>query len=561
MKKLTIFGIIAGLVVGLLANGTHAQATDTNLIANPSVETASSDNQTPQQWLTGYLWGNLDASYHYQNTGQDGNRSLRVDISRYQSGDAKWYFSPVSIAPSKQYVFQDYYRSNIPATLLAQVQDTNGNLSYQLLGNTVSNNQWQKFSANFTAPTNAKQVTVFHLIQSVGYLETDNFFLGLVSDNQNGGIPNPSFETANPTDSSLPDGWHRGNWGTNWAVFNYLNTGHSGQRSVMVTVNNYKNGDAKWYYTPQKVTAGQAYQFSDYYKSNSPTKVIVWVIMQDGSNYYLNLKDAAGLGKTSWHQYTDSFFMPAGAVSASVMHLLYANGQLITDDYSLAPIANPGLNRPIISLTFDDDWESNFQTVMPLLKQYNYLSTQYIVTSFINQQDRLTTDQVRAIYNAGNEIGAHTVTHRDLTTLSSIELDNELKQSKSFLESLLGTQIKTFATPYGAYNANVITAIKKYFQSHRSTDAGYNSKINFTTDNIKVQNMTDTTTMAQFKSWVDTAVGQKAWLVIVYHQITVNPDTYDTTPDALHSQLDVIKNSGTAVETISQAIAEIQPQL
>jgi peptidoglycan/xylan/chitin deacetylase (PgdA/CDA1 family) len=140
-----------------------------------------------------------------------------------------------------------------------------------------------------------------------------------------------------------------------------------------------------------------------------------------------------------------------------------------------------------------------------------------------------------------------------------------LSDNKTELNAITGAVVTDFATPYGAYNADVVAAIKAAgYESHRSTDVGYNTLDSFNPYNIKVQNMTNTTTAEQVKAWVDEAIANKMWLVIVYHEVTSGTPaadaTYAVTSTDLDAQLAYIKQTGVAVVTVSQALDEIAPQ-
>jgi hypothetical protein len=126
---------------------------------------------------------------------------------------------------------------------------------------------------------------------------------------------------------------------------------------------------------------------------------------------------------------------------------------------------------------------------------------------------------------------------------------------------MLGVPITDFATPYGEYNANVLTNIKKYYASHRGVESGFNSKDGFDIYDIKVQNVDITTTPAQVAAWVAEAQKDKTWLVLVYHNVDKSGDEYGVSPENLDTELASIKQTGVAVETMSQALKEVQPQL
>jgi peptidoglycan/xylan/chitin deacetylase (PgdA/CDA1 family) len=155
-------------------------ASPVNLIGNPSTETTSISNTSlPLNWLQG-SWGTNSHTFSYVKGGaQDGNYSLKVQISKYTNGDAKWYFAPVNVTPGSQYNFSDYYISNISSSIIVQYQTSTGVISYQNLGIASVSSAWTQYKNTFTIPSNVSQMTVFHLISSVGSLQTDNYSLSL----------------------------------------------------------------------------------------------------------------------------------------------------------------------------------------------------------------------------------------------------------------------------------------------------------------------------------------------------------------------------------------------
>jgi peptidoglycan/xylan/chitin deacetylase (PgdA/CDA1 family) len=61
----------------------------------------------------------------------------------------------------------------------------------------------------------------------------------------------------------------------------------------------------------------------------------------------------------------------------------------------------------------------------------------------------LTWDGVRALRDAGWDIGSHTLNHPRLARLSPDEAKKELEESRRVLERELGTPPVSFAHPYG----------------------------------------------------------------------------------------------------------------
>ncbi len=132
-----------------------------------------------------------------------------------------------------------------------------------------------------------------------------------------------------------------------------------------------------------------------------------------------------------------------------------------------------------VIINFDDGWKNQYKYAFPLLKKYGYTATFFLPSDMIGHGSAfMTWDQVKDLDNAGMEIGGHTRTHPYLPTIDSqADLISEIKGGKTVLESQLGHPIFSFAYPFGHYNDNIISVVKKAgFTSARSTYKGvYNS--------------------------------------------------------------------------------------
>lgn len=67
----------------------------------------------------------------------------------------------------------------------------------------------------------------------------------------------------------------------------------------------------------------------------------------------------------------------------------------------------------------------------------------------ISTQLMMTSDDVLALRRGGLQLGAHTVSHPILAELPLDEMRREMKDSKDFLEHLLGERVSLFAYPNG----------------------------------------------------------------------------------------------------------------
>ena len=174
-KKIITIGVLSLFVFTLFSINMATAQTVSNLILNPSLETANGTK--PDKWLTG-KWGTNTSAFTYSNTGYNGTKSVKVDTTAYTSGDAKWYHEDVKVTAGSKYTFSEYYKTNTTTNVTIRWTKSDGTYVYQSLGNpSVSATGWMLRSSTFTVPTGVVSMTVFHVIKGVGFLEIDNYKL------------------------------------------------------------------------------------------------------------------------------------------------------------------------------------------------------------------------------------------------------------------------------------------------------------------------------------------------------------------------------------------------
>jgi peptidoglycan/xylan/chitin deacetylase (PgdA/CDA1 family) len=119
------------------------------------------------------------------------------------------------------------------------------------------------------------------------------------------------------------------------------------------------------------------------------------------------------------------------------------------------------------SLTFDDGFVDNLETLAPLLADEQAPATVFVPTGWLGQahpyapQTRvMTAEEVRALRGRGVEIGAHTHSHPDLTSLDGDAALEDLRRGKRELEELLGEPVETLAYPFGLADAGTREAAR-----------------------------------------------------------------------------------------------------
>lgn len=134
-------------------------------------------------------------------------------------------------------------------------------------------------------------------------------------------------------------------------------------------------------------------------------------------------------------------------------------------------------------LTFDDGLLDNYDNAFPLLMDYGFVGTFFVVPGF----DKMTrwvhpkkgkwsnakkegytipfknmqSHHRQALVAAGMEIGSHSFTHLKLNQVAQDSLFHEIVDSKNHLENELGKAVETFCYPNGKYNSQVLDVVEK----------------------------------------------------------------------------------------------------
>jgi peptidoglycan/xylan/chitin deacetylase (PgdA/CDA1 family) len=116
-------------------------------------------------------------------------------------------------------------------------------------------------------------------------------------------------------------------------------------------------------------------------------------------------------------------------------------------------------DRPVV-LTFDDGYRDLYTAAYPVLRAHHFKAVAYIVSGFVNSPASVTADQVVEMDAHGIQIGAHTVSHADLTKLSAGNLTHEVTDSKAALEGLVGHPVLDFCYPSGRFDDGVVRAVQ-----------------------------------------------------------------------------------------------------
>lgn len=97
------------------------------------------------------------------------------------------------------------------------------------------------------------------------------------------------------------------------------------------------------------------------------------------------------------------------------------------------------------------------QAIIKVLKEKNVHVTFFMTGGWVDTYP----DDVKALYKAGHELGNHSQNHKQMSTISAAECEDEIMTVHNKVKKLTGYDMKVFRPPYGDYNDTLVECAEK----------------------------------------------------------------------------------------------------
>ena len=141
-----------------------------------------------------------------------------------------------------------------------------------------------------------------------------------------------------------------------------------------------------------------------------------------------------------------------------------------------------GTAAGLVGLTFDDGYTDFLEHAMPVLARHGMTATLYVVAGRLGGENAwdsgprlglVDADQVRAVADAGHEVGSHTLTHARLAGADPAVLAEEVAGSRRVLEDVLQAEVAGFCYPWGSFDGAATAAVRKAGYDHACVTGDY----------------------------------------------------------------------------------------
>ncbi len=123
-----------------------------------------------------------------------------------------------------------------------------------------------------------------------------------------------------------------------------------------------------------------------------------------------------------------------------------------------SPFTSPSEARRQLAVTFDDGYRDTLTTAAPVLQQLDIPLTVFVSAEHVRNPGRLylSPEELKTLAALpGVLVGAHGSRHVPLDELPDDRLAAELRDSRAFLEDLIGRPVRTMSYPHGRVDRRV----------------------------------------------------------------------------------------------------------
>jgi len=220
----------------------------------------------------------------------------------------------------------------------------------------------------------------------------------------------------------------------------------------------------------------------------------------------------------------------------------------------------------VLSINFDDAFESQYTVAKPLLDNKGYAATAYVIAEKIgNTIGYMSMPQLHDLHDAGWEIAAHSHTNdahaAAYTNLTAEALEQDIVSNREWIITNGFRGYDHCAYPKGYFktstDSTTLDMVRKYFTSCRTINELHTETFPPSDPHkLRVYYITNSEQLEKAKAAIDNAVANKAWIIMVFHKLVDTPTKSTEWGIADFSALmDHVEASGIAVKTVGEVMS------
>jgi peptidoglycan/xylan/chitin deacetylase (PgdA/CDA1 family) len=118
-------------------------------------------------------------------------------------------------------------------------------------------------------------------------------------------------------------------------------------------------------------------------------------------------------------------------------------------------------SKPVM-ITFDDTRLDQYTSALPELNRHNFKAVFFIMTVSLGRPGYMSAEQVKHLSDNGHTIGSHTWDHKNVKKYTEEDWPKQVGKPSKQLQAITGKPVNYFAYPFGLWNKEAITGLKKF---------------------------------------------------------------------------------------------------
>ena len=231
----------------------------------------------------------------------------------------------------------------------------------------------------------------------------------------------------------------------------------------------------------------------------------------------------------------------------------------LTYRLDLSPLP-AGTGRGVVSFTFDDFPLNAWTNGHPILRERGYRGTYYAAGRFMGREENglayFDAASLRAVAEAGHEIGCHTFGHESSFEASRAEYLASVMRNDAFLRDVLpGYEPTSFAFPFGHAAPGARRSLRKLFAACRGIEPRLDTDRPDASLLPAFSLDTRTSDRRDWEAIVARAAREGRWLIVFTHDVSDEPSPFGCTPAALARVADLAVGHGLEGRPVGEVVA------
>ena len=218
-------------------------------------------------------------------------------------------------------------------------------------------------------------------------------------------------------------------------------------------------------------------------------------------------------------------------------------------------------NQKMVSFTFDDVFDSSFNSGGKILKKYDAKGTFYLSLSFMKGIGTKGLFSLKALQKAvrdGHEMGGHTFAHISAFDITKEEFISDMRRNEEVFKRLnLGTKFKNFAYPYGDQVPMVKELVGEVYQTNRGITEGVNrGRVDL--NNLRaIRLFEDEYSLNYIYKILEEFNKKGGWLIFYTHEVEKNHSKWGCSADYFEKVVNRVFELDIPIKTIEEALESI----